>query len=420
MKFTSETVSDTQLPKGASDKIFFDDDLPGFGLRIRQGGSRTFIFRYQIGDLQRRMNLGVANERTLSQARKTAEKLQARVKLGEDPASTKAEAKATAAHTFKAVADEYLQDQKPKWRPRTYPDVERHLLTHAKGLHQLQLGKITRADIAKVHASVPGEGVTANRVRVSLSGLFTWAIQRGRVDANPVTDSPRHEEVVRDRVLVPADLRVIWNNLEDNDYAAIIKLLALTGQRPGEIAGLRWSQIYEDSIILEGGDETGGTKNYRDHVIPLSEAAKAIINQQPKREGRDYIFGRGEKPFSGWSNCKERLNARIKAATGKALKDWRPHDFRRTFASLASGGLEEKDLEKLKGRDKELASGLGIAPHIIEAVTNHVSAYKPGVSATYNKSTYALEKRRALEQWAVRLLDIVEDRPAVVVPIKRA
>jgi integrase len=135
-------------------------------------------------------------------------------------------------------------------------------------------------------------------VRDSISGLYTWAIERGRVDQNPVLNSPRHEETSRDRVFTPAELRLIWNNAEDNDYGAILKLLALTGQRPGEIAGLRWSQIHGDVIILEGGDVTGGTKNYRDHVIPLSEPAKAIIAGLELRKDRDFIFGIGEKPLA--------------------------------------------------------------------------------------------------------------------------
>jgi integrase len=421
MRLTSASISSAQLA-GRSERIFFDDDLPGFGLRVREGGSRTFIYQYQLGAKQRRMSLGVATESNVNSIRKIAEKLHARVRLGEDPATTKAQAKATAAHIFKTVAEEYLEHHKSSWRPRTYVCAALNLLSHAKALHQLQLAKITRADIAAVHASVTKSAgaVSANRVRNSLSGLFGWAIENGRTEVNPVINSPRHEEHSRDRVLTPTELRLIWNNLEDNDYGAIIKLVALTGQRPGEIAGLRWSQIHNGSIVLEGGDASGGTKNYVDHVIPLSEPANQIIAAQHRRKGRDLIFGRGQKPFSGWMYCKQRINARIAAATGHAPRDWRPHDLRRTFSTLAGGGLDEHELQKLTGRDKELAAGLGIAPHVVEAILNHVSGHKSGVAGVYNKSTYALEKRQALAQWAEHLLAIVEDRPSVVVPMKRA
>jgi len=422
MTLTATTLSTAQLPAGKSERILFDDVIPGFGLRVREGGSRTFVFQYTLGTKQRRMSLGVATESNVNHVRKIAEKLHARVKLGEDPASTRAQAKATAAHIFKVVAEEYLEHHRSSWRPRTYINAVRNLLTYARALHQLQLDKITRADIAAVHASVTRSAgaSSANRVRASLSGLFTWAIENGRAESNPVINSPRHEEKSRERVLSPPELRLIWNNLEDNDYGAIIKLVALTGQRPGEIAGLLWSQIHNGSIVLDGGDATGGTKNYRDHVIPLSEPARQIIAEQKRRDGRDLVFGRGKKPFAGWMNCKRRVNDRITAATGQTPRDWRPHDLRRTFSTLIGGGLDEHDLEKLTGRDRNLASGLGIAPHVVEAVLNHISGHRSGVAGTYNRSTYAAEKRRALEQWAEHLLAIVDDRQAIVVPIRRA
>jgi integrase len=422
MKLTATTLSAARLAAGKREQILFDDVIPGFGLRLRDGGSRRFVFQYTLGAKQRRMSLGVATESNVNNVRKIAEKLHARVKLGEDPATTKAQARVSAMHTFRVGAGEYLEHHKSTWRPRTYINAVRNLLTYARALHQLQLDKITRADVAVVHASVTKSAgaSSANRVRASISGLFTWAIENGRAEINPVINSPRHEEQSRDRVLTPNELRLIWNNLEDNDYGAIIKLVALTGQRPGEIAGLRWSQIHNGSIVLEGGDATGGTKNYRDHVIPLSEPARQIIGKQLRRADRDLIFGRGLKPFSGWMNCKKRINELITAAMGQTLDDWRPHDFRRTFSTLAGGGLDERRLEKLIGRDRELATGLGIAPHTVEAILNHVSGHKSGVAGTYNRSTYASEKRIALERWAEHLLAIVESRPSVVVPMKRA
>jgi integrase len=407
MKLTATTLPSAKLPDGKSECIVFDDGLPGFGLRIREGGSRTFIYQYQLGSKQRRMSLGVATESNVNNIRKTAEKLHARVKLGEDPATTKVQARVSAMHTFRVVAEQYLEHHKSGWRPRSYINTIRNLLTYAKVLHQLPLDKITRADVAAVHASVTKEigATTANRVRSSLSGLFTWAIENGRAEVNPVINSPRHEEISRDRVLTPNELRLIWNNLEDDDYGAIIKLVALTGQRPGEITGLRWSQIHNGSIVLEGGDATAGTKNYRDHVIPLSEPARQIIAGRKRTEGCDLIFGRGEKLFANWTKTRKRVNKRIAAATGHQPRDWRPHDLRRTFSTMAGGGLAEHDLEKLTGRDKKLASGLGIAPHVVEAVLNHISGHKAGVAGTYKMTPEEAEAYERDVELAAKLLD---------------
>jgi hypothetical protein len=87
MKLTATTLSSAKLPDGKSEIIFFDEELPGFGLRVRAGGSRTFVYQYQLGSKQRRMSLGVATETNVNSIRKTTEKLHARVKLGEDPAT---------------------------------------------------------------------------------------------------------------------------------------------------------------------------------------------------------------------------------------------------------------------------------------------------------------------------------------------
>ena len=82
MKLTATTLSAAQLAAGKREQILFDDVIPGFGLRLREGGSRTFVFQYTLGAKQRRMSLGVATETNVNNVRKIAEKLHARVKLG--------------------------------------------------------------------------------------------------------------------------------------------------------------------------------------------------------------------------------------------------------------------------------------------------------------------------------------------------
>jgi integrase len=297
MKLTAATARSAGIPPGKSEKIYFDDDIHGFGLRVREGGSRSFVFQYKLGSKQRRMALGNATALNFGATRKTAEQLYARVKLGQDPASDKAEARATAAQTFKAAATDFLAGKRTELRERTYPDLERHLLKHAKPLHELQLSKITRRDIAPIITSVTKNSgaVTANRVRTSLSTFFTWTLEQGiGADTNPVVGTSRNKEQSRERVLTPAELRLIWTNLGDDDFAAIIRLLALTGQRAGEVAGLCWSEIHDGMILLP----PERSKNHRAHVVPLSTAALAIIEAQDRRADRDLIFGRGTKPFS--------------------------------------------------------------------------------------------------------------------------
>ena len=267
----------------------------------------------------------------------------------------------------------------------------------------MQLERIARRDIATVIAAVAdGSGLpTGNRVRTSLSTFFSWAMAQGLIETNPVVGTLKNGERSRERVLTPAELCTIWNNLEDDHYGAIIKLLALSGSRANEIAALRWSEVsLDESLITLPGERT---KNHRPHAIPLSEPAKSIIEMQPRRLTaaglpRDLIFGIGDGPFSGWSNSKNKLNAKIEQ-TGTPLSGWQPHDLRRSFATHAAE--------------------IGIAPHIIEACLNHVGS-RSGVSGVYNRALYEREKRIALDRWAEWLLAVVEGRQSTITTLRQA
>jgi integrase len=120
------------------------------------------------------------------------------------------------------------------------------------------------------------------------------------------------------------------------------------------------------------------TKNGQEHVVPLSDAAVAILDAIP-RSSRELVFGRGQGGFQGWSKCKAELDKAV-----RLKKPWTLHDLRRTVRT----GL----------------GGLGIQPHIAEAALNHLPAK---LIRTYDRNTYAEEKKAALDQWATHLKTIV-------------
>jgi integrase len=146
----------------------------------------------------------------------------------------------------------------------------------------------------------------------------------------------------------------------------------LTAQRRDEIANLRWSEIdYDKALITLPGERT---KNGRAHDVPLSPLALEVLSTQPRIIGREFVFAERGRGFSGWSRSKERLDNKIK------IEPWTLHDLRRTAATRMAD--------------------IGIQPHVIEAALNHISGHKSGVAGIYNRSTYAPERRAALEQWA--------------------
>jgi integrase len=394
MKLTQKTVATLALPNGKSEAIFYDEDFPGFGLRLRGGGSRTWVFTYKIGSQHRRITLGSLAALTPARARQTAADLHAQVRLGQDPQGAKTEGRLRAAETLGAVVQSYLTYQSGRLRRRSYTEVERHLLRYCKPLHGLQLGKIDRRAVAARVADVASNSgaATANRVRASLSALFSWAMRQGLLDTNPVARSSRQAEQSRTRVMSDAELKTIWDALgSDDDYSAIIKLLTLTGCRREEVGSLCWSEVTGDQIVLPARR----TKNNREHRVPLIPAVRAVLDVR-ERNGA-FVFGRhSAKPFSGWGVSKAGLDRRIMAA-GHQLEPWRLHDLRRTMRT----GLGK----------------LGVAPHVAELTINHA---RKGIEATYDKYRYEGEIRTALTLWANHVLAAVEGHERKVVPLRGA
>ena len=242
MRFTKINIAKVAVPSGKSEIIEFDDDVPGFGLRVRAGGSATWIFQYRQGSKQRRLSLGSASAITAQKARERATELHARVRLGEDPAGQKVESRTRAAETLGPVLKPYLAHKKPALKGRSYEETERHLLMHARRLHGLQLNAIDRRTVAALLTDLAANNGPnlANSVRASLSSFFSWAMREGLADSNPIIGTNKAvTKGARDRVLTDDELRLIWNALPDSDYGDIVRLLALTGQRREEIGSLR-------------------------------------------------------------------------------------------------------------------------------------------------------------------------------------
>ena len=383
MKLTNESVRRFRLPSGKSEHIEFDDAMPGFGLRIRAGEKRehrTFIAQYKIGSKHRRITLGNVAKVALEEAQKRAKIIFGKVASGEDPANEKAEARQAASHTLGPVIARYLEAKEAGLKASSYREIKRHLENHWKPLHGLALSSVNRANVAaQLTAFAKNNGrATANRCRASLSTFFRWAIGEGLCDHNPVVGTNTQEENgPRERSLSDAEAAKVWLAAPDTDYGRIVRLILLTGCRRTELGDLTWSEIddKERTITVPGKR----TKNGRDHVIPLSNAAVAILKDIPQRAGRNLVFGLGQGGFAGWSRSKAELDD-----LAKLKEPWTVHDLRRTVRT----GLGK----------------LGVQPHVAEAVLNHLP---PKLIRTYDRNTYAAEKRDALDKWATHLKTVV-------------
>jgi integrase len=392
MRLTYGALAGLKMPEGKTDHIVFDDAMPGFGVRIRAGGKtehRTFVFQYKIGAKHRRINLGNVAKVSLEDAKAEARRIFGDVAHGRDPALKKAVAREEASKTLAAIVERYLEEKKTR---RRY-DVLRYQLERLwKPLHSLPLSAIERKTIAaRLNVIAKDHGpVAANRARSALSAMYRWAIGEGLCDANPVIGTNKREENdPRERALSDEEAAALWIATKDDHFGQIVRVLMLTGCRRDEIGSLRWSEIDLDARTITLPKER--TKNGREHVVPLCDAALTILTAMPRIEGRDYVFGLRGGGYSNWSAAKNKLDKLIE------LTPWTVHDLRRTVRT----GLGK----------------LGVAPHVAEAVLNHLPAK---LIRTYDRNAYEPEKRAALELWANHLaIAIAQAEGANVTSLKR-
>jgi integrase len=259
-----------------------------------------------------------------------------------------------------------------------------------------KIGDIRKVDVILLLDDIADRApVQANRTLSHLRKIFNWAIERDLIAVNPCAGvKPPGTEIVRVRRLTgdkqtgnDDELRAIWRTAAATPwpFGPILQLLILTGQRRGEVAGMRWSELDLDNKLWTIPAERA--KNKTTHMVPLSEAAVEIILRVPRVKNVDMVFSTtGTSTVSGFSRAKRRLDK----ATG--IRDWRLHDLRRTVAS----GMQR----------------LGIKLEVTEKVLNHRSGSFGGIVGVYQQHDYADETRAALEAWARFVIALASDKPA--------
>ena len=389
-KLTDAAV--TRIKSPAQGQIdYFDQQFPGLALRVSCGGRKTWTYSYRLRGKQRRLKLDIYPAMSVAQAHDAWRKARDLVHAGKDPAALDTKAPTD----FTSVLEEWLRRDQAGNRSvsAVRNSIENHVLPHWR--HRL-INEISKRDCLDVIDAIADQGkvIAARRVHGSLNRLFRWAIERDIIHANPLTGARKPgAEVRRDRVLTDAELIKVWNAAGKIawPYGPAFQLLILTGARREEIGQLKWSEIDGNVIRLEGSR----TKNGEPHNIPLSTAARAIIEKLPRVSGSDFVFTfTGAVPVSGWSTAKIEIDD-----YAAVTNSWRTHDLRRTCAT---------GLQKLK-----------TPLQVTEAILGHTSGSRGGIVGVYQRHDYADEKRAALEAWGAHVMALIEGTaPGKVVPIR--
>ena len=349
-----------------------DTLVPGFGLRVYSTGKKTWFAVGRLGSRQIRHTIGTYPTVSLAEAREAARLILRDIQLHQYAPTKETTAQATLGQTIDSFIEIYAKPKNRGWK------AARATLRKFAPLSARPIREIKRCDVVQVLDRLVSAGtpVAANRSLSAIKKVFAWALDRGVIDTHPLIGlRPPSREMSRDRVLTDNQLSQLWGLASQLDFpfGPLLQLLMLSGQRRGEIAQMRWSQIDVHRRVWTIPSEVA--KNGRVHDVPLSDIAINVLNALPRFVGSDLVFTTtGNTPVSGFGRLKRRLDIDL------GFSDWRIHDLRRTVAS----GMAR----------------LGVAPHVIEKVLNHVSGQLSGVAAVYNRHGYQAEKAQAIAIWS--------------------
>jgi integrase len=362
---------------------YWDTLTPGFGVRVSYGGRKAFQVFTRINGKLHRFTLGSYPKLSLSEARDGAEKIIKDATKGISPAEREAEdrrkAQSDRRNTFRAVADEFMADHAKNLR--TKDEMQRMINTDLlPAWGDRPIASITRADAkALIREKARTAPIAANRLLSLVSKIFSWALDEEIIDASPAVRLKRPaSEQARERSLTADEIAALWPAFTALGYpfGHGLKFLLVTGQRRGEVSGMKWSEIDGDGWLIPGTR----AKSKQGHRVPLSTLALEILEETPNLGEFVFTSTRGLSALDGWENAKRRVDSFLK----KPIAPWRIHDLRRTMATQMRS--------------------LGVDRLVVSKLLNHAEA---GVTKTYDRYAADPEKATAMGRWSDRLKEII-------------
>lgn len=432
------------------DYVIWDDELPGFGLRVFASGKRSYVIQYRSGGRSRRFAIGLHGVWTAERARQEAKIQLGRVAQGDNPAEERQlDHKAI---TVKDLCDLYLNDMKaglilgkggrPKKATTIVTDtgrIHRHIVPLV-GTRRVK--DLTKADINKVlkdimagktrvsvktkklrgKAIVRGGAGTATRTVGLLGGILTYAVEAGIIETNPAHGLRKPKDNVRNRRLTEAEYRtlgkILRESAEDEKYQMtvdIVRQLALTGCRRTEMIKLQWVEADTDMSCLRLVDSKEGAS-----IRPIGLPVVEYLENRRTNNVDTYVFpGQGDdNAFGSFPNHWKKI------LEDTPLADITPHVLRHSFASIANDlGFTEVTIAALVGHAKGSVTSKYI--HTLDTAlimaADTISGYIHGLldGVEFKQTAYALDRASRKAALARFLCNAVGERDAGIEEEKR-
>jgi integrase len=376
-----------RLRPAATPYLIWDTRLHGLALRIHPTGRRAWTVVYRFSGRPRWLHLGDATAIGLAAARELATETMLAVARGKDPAAEKRahRSKGTFAELATRYVEDYAKRNNKSWKQ---PDalVRRHLIP-AWG--KLQAAAVTRADVRALMARITAP-IVANQTLAAASAIFAWAIKQEIVTVNPCLGIDRNPTKSRERVLSDGEIPKFWNAFDDAGLltSTALKMILLTGQRPGEVTHMRFEHIVDGGWWEMPGDPVPalgwpGTKNGENHRVWLPTSAQELLTELSVDD---------VSPASGFvfAGGRDRMDAAMRTICSKLGVDRAtPHDMRRTHGTTITR--------------------LGFGRDAMNRVQNHKEG---GIGSVYDRHRYSEENKRVMETVATHLMALVTGQPA--------
>ncbi|WP_237213991.1 tyrosine-type recombinase/integrase [Falsiroseomonas oryziterrae] len=418
-KLTEKFAAGFAPEPGAKDRLAFDTETKGLGLRATASGNKVFLVQWTDPATKRKVRepLGAWGSISVEQARAAAKARLGRVAAGFDPKAERearkaeearrraeaARAKAEAAFTLETLIADWERLHLAARRPRYAAEATRALRLAFKPHLDGAASALTHEAVVGVLDDLARQGKAAT-ARLTLAygrACYGWAVKRRRLAVNPFAGLPAMEgrTTARDRVLTDAELGEVWraSGKVPSPHGPMIRLALLTLARRDEVAGMTWGEVAPD--LSTWTQPASRTKNGKPHVVHLSHAARTLLRdilgaedgkKTPPLPAADrLVFGVGDNnAITAHSWAKRKLDAAIAAERKEAACDgeaapmapWVLHDFRRSGVTWLAGA--------------------GFAPHVCDRLLNHISGTISGVAAVYQRNEFLPERKAALDAWA--------------------
>ena len=350
----TEKLAKSLGPLPSGNKIYFDAEIRGLGLRVTKAGTKSFVLNYRIRGRERRYTIGPYPEWSVKAARAEAMALRQAIGRGIDVMGERvAERRApTMQHLCERYLKEHAIRKAPRGREADESMINQHIIPK---LGSYKVAEIQFADIDALHRLISKlTPYRANRVLALLSKMFALAIRWQQRSDNPAKGVQRNPEVPRNRFMSEAELARLTCALDahpNQSSANAVRILVLTGARRGEVLSACWDQFDLDRGIWT--KPSAHTKQKREHRVPLSSGALSVLNAMYEEAKGSYLF-----PGHGTDAPQRELKKFWAAVCREAdLQDLRIHDLRHTYASiLASAGASLPIIGALLGHTQPMTT----------------------------------------------------------------